>query len=175
MKGLIPFASVGITDGATTQALSTTPTLLGLAALGATNGDYTAGDASARPDAANSRLILGPGVYEIDLQVEGVTDGAQIITFQLAKNAAAISGTKRPASWAVSTAKNLHTLKAIVTITDADVPGTIANFSDPASTSFTGAGGATKEGVPLTVLVSSGAGTPTLTFEQLFLSAKRIG
>lgn len=175
MRGVIPFASIGITNGVGTQALSTSAALLGLSALGGVNGDYTAGDPAARPDVTNSRLILGPGVYEIDLQVEGVTDGAQIITFQLAKNGTAISGTARPQSWAISTAKNNHVLKAIITLTDADVPGTIGNFADPASTSFNGAGGATKEGIPLTVLVSSGAGTPTLTFEQLLFAAKRIG
>ena len=175
MRGQNPFATIGIADGTGTQALTTTPTLLGLNALGAVNGDYTAGDAAARPDKANDRLILGPGTYEIDLQVEGTIDAAQIITFQLAKNGSAISGTKAPQSWAISTAKNLHTLRAIITLTDSDVPGTISNFSDPSASSYTGAGGAMKEGIPVTVLVSSGASTPTITVEQLRLTAKRIG
>lgn len=175
MRGTLPFAAIGITDGVGTQALSTTPTALDLSGLGAANGDYTAGDPAARPDAANDRLILGPGTYEIDLALQGTTDGAQIITFQLAKNAAAISGTKRPQSWAVATAKNLHNGKFLITLTDADVPGTVSNFADPAATSYTGAGGATKQGIPVTVLVSSGAGTPTITVEQMLLVAKRIG
>lgn len=175
MRGAVPFAAITIIDGALTQALSTTPATLDLSALGAANGDYTAGDSAARPDAANDRLILGPGTYEVELDLEGVTDGAQIITLTLAKNGSAISGTKRPQSWAVSTAKNLHNCKWLITLTADDVPGTISNFADPASTSYTGAGGATKQGIPITVLVSSGAGTPTITVEQMLLFAKRIG
>ena len=175
MKGLIPYAGFQIAAGSTTQALSTTAAAVGWTALGATLTDYTAGDPAVRPDLANNRMLLAPGTYEIDVQIQGTTDGAQIIGLQLRKNGTAIAGTLRSLTWVVSTAENIHTLKAIVTIADSDIPGTISNFADPSATSFTGAGGAPKQEVPVDVSIVSGAGTPTLTIKNALFMVKRIG
>lgn len=175
MKGLIPFASLAVASGTGTQALSTTPAAVNWTNLGAAAGDYTAGDAAARPDLANNRLILGPGVYDVEVNLNGSIDTAGIVTLQLRKNGNAIALARSQFSWAGSSAQNRHTLKARITLDPADVPGTIPNFPDPASTSFTGAGGATKQGIPVDVSIAAASGTPTVTISDALFSATRIG
>jgi hypothetical protein len=176
MKGLIPYASLGVASGSGTQLLSTTPAALNWTTLGAAAGDYTAGDFSARPDLANNRLILAPNsTYDIEVNLNGTIDAGAVITLQLRKNGVNVAGGRSQLTWVISTAQNRHTLKARVTTTDADNPGTISNFADPASTSFTGAGGATKQGIPLDVTIAAGAGTPTVTIGDALFSAVRIG
>lgn len=175
MKGLIPYGGFQIGAGSGTQGLTTTAAVVGWTALGATATDTTSGDPAVKPDLANNRILLGPGTYEIDVQIQGTIDGAQIIGLQLRKNAVAISGTLRNQSWAVSTAENVSNLKAVITILDSDIPGTIPTFSDPSATSFTGAGGAPKNEVPVDVTIVSGAGTPTVTVKNALFFAKRIG
>lgn len=174
MKGLIPYTGFQLSGGAGTQALSSSLAPVGFTALGFQVTDATLGDAATRPDLANNRLILGPGTYEIEAEIEGVTDGAQVITLSLTKNGVIIPGTTRPMSWAASSAENLHNLQAVVTLTDADVPGAIPTFPDPPASSFTGAGGAPKMGIPVQLGIQS-TGTPTITVKNGLFFAKRIG
>ncbi len=175
MKGLIPYGGFQIAAGSGTQALSTSAAAVGWTALGAAATDYTAGDQAVRPDLANNRLLLAPGTYEIDVQLAGTIDAAQIITLAIRKNGNAISGTSRALTWVVSTAENIHTLRAVIQLTDSDIPGTIPTFSDPSATSFTGAGGAPKNEIPVDVSIVSGASTPTVTIKNALFFAKRIG
>ena len=175
MKGAIPFASLAVAGGTGTQALSTTPAAVNWTNLGAAAGDYTAGDIAARPDLANNRLLLAPGTYDIEVTLNGSIDTAGILTMQLRKNTTNISPGRSQLSWAGSSAQNRHTLKASVTLTKDDIPGTVATFSDPSSTSFTGAGGAPKQSTPVDVTLAAASGTPTVTISDALFTATRVG
>lgn len=181
MKGLIPFGGMKIVGGAGTIGLSTTATLLNLwsatggSVLPGTGASGNDGEQSVQADLTNNRMKLLPGFYEYTLRLVGTTDGTQDITAQLRKNAATlIDGTKSQRSWTLTIA-NLHVDGGVFQILETDVPGTLSNFADPATTGFAGAGGAPKRLVPVDVVLTSGAGTPTLTIKEASLLIKRIG
>lgn len=180
MKGLIPFGALVISGpGAITQALSTAlAQMTAWASAGGANGPastYDDGNPDVKPDYANSRvLVQAPGVYEVTVNLSGITDGTQDITLAIAKNGTALTTAQNKRSWTVSV-KNQHVLTALVAITAADNPGTITTKPDPATTGFAGAGGFPKMMVPLTVQLASGASTPTLTFENCQFLVKRVG
>jgi len=177
MKGLIPFASVTVTGGAGTLALATTATQLNLfSAAGGANGPAGTNDDginSVQPDKANNRMkIQAPGVYKVTCMLSGVLDGAADITISLAKNGNEIADTKSAQRW--GTTENSHTLTALVNITSADNPGNIADQAAPSGT-FTGGGGFPSNMVPLTVLLTAGAGTPTITLKKAQWIVERVG
>ena len=179
MRGLIPYGALTISGpGAATQALSTAAALMAQwsAAGGANiNGTYDDGNPDVTADKVNNRILVqAPGVYEVEVHLSGITDGTQNITIDIAKNAVAYGVAQSKQSWLVST-KIHHYMKGIVIVTAADNPGTITTKPNPATTGFAGAGGFPKMMVPLTILLTSGAGTPTLTFENCLMLAKRLG
>lgn len=177
MKGLIPFASITVTAGAATQALSTSAALLALFDdAGGANGPSGTNDDginSVQPDKANNRMkLMAPGVFKVTVMLSGVVDGAADITISLAKNATEIADTKSTQRW--GTTENSHTLTAIVVIASSDNPGTLADQAEPSGT-FTGGGGYPKNMVPLTVLLTAGTGTPTVTLKKAQWIVERIG
>lgn len=197
MKGVIPFGGMTISGpGAATQALSTSAALLAQwSATGGANvnGTFDDGIPSVYPDKANNRLLLeAPGVdpskpffaywYEIDLIVSGITDAAQDIVLTLAKNATAVADAVTRQRW-TNAVKNTQVLSTYLPVYGSDNPGTLAvkpaydasaGAGKPAG-GFGGAAAFANMMVPVTVLINSLAGTPTITFEYAILKAKRVG
>jgi hypothetical protein len=178
MKGLIPFGSLTIAAGAATQALATTAALFALwdDSPGANGpaGTVDDGDVSVKPDYANNRiLVASPGVYEVEVILSGAIDAAADVTMNVAKNGTAVADLLTKSRW-TNAVKNVQTVKGFISVTAADNPGTIATQAEPAGT-FTGGGGYPKRMVPLTLLVASGAGTPTITAENAQFIVKRVG
>lgn len=187
MKGLIPFGAITVSGpGAATQALSTTLALLALfddTGGANVNGTFDDGYPSVYPDKANNRVLVeAPGVYEVDVILSGITDAAQDIWINLAKNATAISDMQTRTRW-TDAVKNQIVLSGFVTIATSDNPGTIATKPDYDATAGAGkpAGGFggnaafPKNMVPLTLLIKSGASTPTITLEHAQFKVKRVG
>lgn len=179
MKGLIPFASLTISGpGAATLALSTSAAQFTLfASAGGANGPantYDDGDPAVKPDYANNRILVeAPGVYKVSGFLTGVVDGAADITIAVAKNGTAVADLTNKQRW--GTTKNTHAFGGLLNVTAADNPGTIATKPDPSSSGFAGAGGFPKMLVPLTILLTAGAGTPTITAEGAQFVVERIG
>jgi len=165
------YGGMNITDGSTAQALSTTQaamTAWNTAAGSNVAGGYErAGNVAARGDKANNRLLLAPGIYRIHVNMSGVVDVAQDITAQLAKNGNAITGTKFAQRF--GTTISSMTYETVIEVKASDAPGTIPSFPEPAS----GYGAAPKMMIPITILLSSGAGTPNLTINQANMYADK--
>lgn len=181
MKGLIPFASLTISGpGAqTTGALSTSAAQFALfSATGGSAGPASTsddGDPAVKADAANNRMLVeAPGVYRVSVVLSGTIDAAQDIVLTLAKNGVAISDSVTRQHW-TNAVKNTQDLECVINITAADNPGTIATKSDPSTSGFAGSGGFPKMMVPITILINSLAGTPTVTAEYCQFIIERIG
>lgn len=188
MKGLIPYGGIQIAAGAATQALSTSAAQLTLfSSAGGSNGPSDTftegGDPAVKPDYANNRVLVdAPGVYEVTVDLCGTTDATQNITLGIAKNGVAVSGLQSARSWTVSV-ENAHSLSGFLVVSPSDNPGTIATNADPATSvatgrpagGFGGGGGFPKNLVPLTILLTSGASTPTLTIKNARFNVKRVG
>lgn len=178
MKGLIPFASLTISGpGSGTIALTTAAAVMNLfSATGGANGPATTsddGDPAVKSDAANNRILVeAPGVYEISGFLSGVVDSAIDVTISFAKNAVALADTQNKQRW--GTTKNTQPFNAIINVTAADNPGTIATKPDPSSSGFAGAGGFPKQMVPITMILT-GSGSQTLTAEGAQVIVKRLG
>lgn len=197
MKGQLPFGAMTISGpGAATQALSTTAALLAQwSATGGANvnGTYDDGIPVVTPDRTNNRMLLeAPGLdpskplfaywYELDLLISGITDAAQDIVLSFAKNGVQVTDWITRSRW-TNAVKNTQGLTAFLPVYASDNPGTIAvkpaydasaGQYKPAG-GFGGAGAFANMMVPVTVLINSLAGTPTITFEYASLKAKRIG
>lgn len=184
MKGEIPFGSLTVSGpGSQTQALSTTAALLALfSASGGANGPAntrSGGNPDVYPDYANNRILVQAGqgaetVYRVTVVLSGTVDAAADLTLQIAKNGTAISDLINRMRW-TNAVKNVQTLTGYFTVTPSDNPGTIPTFADPASTGFAGAGGAPKNEVPITILLGSLSGTPTITLEYAQFMIERVG
>ncbi|MGL6095182.1 MAG: hypothetical protein ACRC7O_05180 [Fimbriiglobus sp.] len=186
MRDTIPFGSIQVTGGAGTILLGTTAVLMNSwAAASGSDGANTStsdGDVSVVPDKANNRIkCYCPGIYKYSLDVSGVVDGAQDLSFQLRKNAVAIANTKKTQRF--GTTENAFSMSGTFTLTVADNPGTLAAFPDTDASagqykpggSFVGASGAPKVLAPIDVQITSGAGTPTITVKEATLLIERIG
>lgn len=180
MKGLIPFASLTISGpGSQTLLLGTTATLFNLfSATGGANGPATTsddGDPAVKPDAANNRILVeSPGVYEVSVSISGTVDAAQDLSCQVAKNAVGVAdlvGRQR----FTNAQKSTLSFEGFLNVTAADNPGTIATKPDPSTSGFAGSGGFPKQMVPITLLIASLAGTPTITAEYANWTIKRVG
>lgn len=159
------YGGINIADGVSTQALSTSQAQLTVwnqaAGSNISSGYDRDGNIGARGDKANNRMLVAAGgMYRFHLNICGTVDAAQDLTVQLAKNGNAMVGAKFSARFS-TTMSNLS-FEGIFELKQTDNPGTIPAFPEPA----VGTGLAPKVMVPITVLISSGAGTPTITVTQ---------
>lgn len=177
MMGAIPFGALHITGGAATVALTTTAALMNIwSSAGGSNGPsstYEQGDPAVRPDYANNRILVqAPGIFKVELVIQGDMDSAIDVTAQIYKNGTAYSFLKQKAR--CGTDKNQVVLIGFIKVVDTDALETIATFADPSASGFAGAGGAPKTMAKLEVYLT-GSGSATITVEEAQFNVTRVG
>jgi hypothetical protein len=175
MSSKLAYGGLVIADGgAATQALTTTAgQVVAWGAKGMQDSNNYDGDPSVIPDLTNNRIkVNGPGIYLVTFNISMTGGGTQDVIGVIRKNAVAVTGGSGRVG--IGTARANLTVTAIVQILPADIPKTIQTFSDPASTSFAGAGGAPKAESYIDVTLATVASTVTATLEAASLTVLRL-
>lgn len=170
------YGSIYIDGGADTLALSTTAVLLdSFAESGGANGinSGSSGAAGIQPDKANNRIKAGIGKYLAFFNMSADIDSDTLVIAQLRKNGSVVASCKGQAE--ITTDIGQVSFVGTFEITAADIPGTLPTFADPASTGFAGAGAAPNSLCAVDVVISSGAGNPTITVKNASLTLVRVG
>jgi hypothetical protein len=134
--------------------------------------DARDGDHSVVPDLANDRIKLhAPGSYQIELNIRAAVTGANTYDVQIRKNDVVVAGLK---TGELAAAADVLNLSITGTIDMAVGDGTLAQFADPPTTGFAGAGAAPKTLGWVDFVVSNPATTGAFVVTDCEFTVTRI-
>lgn len=170
------FGGINITGGSGTVSLSTSAAqMTGWSAAAGSNvgGTTNPGDSiSIQPDNANNRVKVTPGTYLVNFFLSGTNATGGKVTARVRKNGSAVASLK--ASAQIGTNPGQIAISGFLTVTNADVPGTLANSPDPAAGGFAGAAGSPKNMVAVDIDLTLGSSTDTLTVTEAALNLVKV-
>lgn len=168
------YGGLYISNGGTgTQALTTTVGAVTGWTAASVNSNTRDGDQSVRPDLTNSRILVSKGVYRVHVDLTVLGGGTVTVIASVRKNGV-VQAHLGSRGTTTTSASGKIAFEGYLEVLASDSPGTIAQFADPASTGFAGAGGAPKLDVPLDLVLSLVSSTDTTTLVDGHFNVSRV-